>query len=140
MFGGEDDVAFVFAVFIVHHDDGPAGRHGRHGVLNGVQPVALHPAAVGAVLLALIGVSLRTEDKSRSVYFARTSTSRLTRPPTGLAPRPVSSSVVGISPTSNHGSGFGGCADGGNGQGYTVDGDRSFLGDVPGKVGGHGEP
>ena len=39
------------------------------------------------------------------MYFARTSTSRFTRLPMAFAPSPVSASVVGIRPTSNHGAG-----------------------------------
>ena len=75
----------------------------------------------------------------RSVYFASTSTSRLTRPPMAFAPRPVSASVVGISPTSNHGAGSGGRADGGHGEGDAVDGDGALFGDVPGQSGRHAE-
>ena len=76
---------------------------------------------------------------SRSVYFASTSTSRLTRPPTGLGAQTGFVQRGGNESHFEPGFLLGGRADGGDGEGNAVDGDRPFFGDVPCQRGGHAE-
>src|SRR5262249_35229312 len=124
----EDQVALVLPVRVVHHDHRAAGGDVRDRPLDAahrVGPVRVVEAArsaadarpVGAadpvdVAPPVEGAQPTVRDgrhglrhlpapSSRSTYFARTSTSRLTGSPTVVPPSVVSASVVGISPTSN---------------------------------------
>src|SRR6478735_1826983 len=132
--GGKNDVAFVLAVLVVHHQDGAPGCHGADGVLDRIEAgtpgggraehfghvmagLVRDPAhflapsvragspAVPSAALCAAGDVPPAKDSRRSVYFARTSTPRFTWPPGVFWPRPVSARVVGMSPTSNQGAG-----------------------------------
>ena len=83
---GEDDVALVLAVLVVHHDHGLARGDGGDRLLHGVEADLV---AVGHCLTIF------------STYFAITSTSRLTTSPGCLKPRVVRARVSGIRLTVN---------------------------------------
>lgn len=102
MFGGEDDVAFVFAVFVIDHDDGPAPGNFGNCPVDGVE----RGGAVFPATSATGGVTPRPATdpdtaRIRCTYLARASVSRLTVSPTVSSPKVVASSVAGIRPTSN---------------------------------------
>src|SRR5690606_3113874 len=97
--GGEDDVALVLPVLVVHDHDRLAGRDVGDRPLDAVEPDrgahAVSPSAAPA-LGAGWSVSLTRVATRRSTYFASTSTSRLTRSPGARVPSVVRARVSGM--------------------------------------------
>ena len=106
---GDDEVALVLAVGIVDDDD--------------------HPAGADVLDRLLDRRELAHRVVSRSTYFARTSTSRLTGSPGSREPSVVASSVCGMSATAKPSS-----STRGDGERRAVDGDRALLDAVAGDL------
>src|SRR5690606_38940102 len=106
---GEDEVALVFTVFVVDHDDRLTGGDVGDRALDGVEPrhfpglqLSYPDDSCSASTVDLHSTTRQRAFCRRSTYLAITSTSRLTRVPGSAVPRVVSERVVGMSEISNH--------------------------------------
>src|SRR5207247_686761 len=96
--GSHDEVAFVLSIRVVDDDHHPAGPDVQQGLLDGREHGMVHRRLRCS---AHVRAPSAVEVRSRSTYFARTSTSRFTDSPTRAVPSVVTASVSGIRATEN---------------------------------------